>query len=206
MSLEKKPSIVYLVDDDFAIRDSLSLLLGSTGHEIKAYESAEAFLNNYEPERPGCMLLDVRMPEMGGLELQQELLKREIDIPIIFISGHAEIPDSAKAFRAGAIDFLEKPFNYPLLLERVEEAIAKDICGKEQLLKKQEAQSRLSQLTEREKQVLELIVSSHSNKESARILNISSRTIDAHRSHIMEKLQAENLADLILIAVQCDLL
>lgn len=206
MSFEIATAIVYLVDDDFAIRDSLTLLIRAAGRTIKAYESAGDFLKGYEPERPGCLLLDVRMPEMGGLELQEELIKRNITIPIIFISGHAEIPDSAKAFRAGAVDFLEKPFDTQLLLERINEAMDKDINSRAQQIRKYELQCRLSQLSNREKQVLRLIVSSHSNKESAKILNISSRTIDAHRARIMDKLQAENLADLLMIAMQGDLL
>lgn len=201
-----KKSIVYLVDDEYVIRDSLALLITATGQAVKAYESASGFLSGYEPERPGCLLLDVRMPEMGGLELQEELIKRDINIPIIFISGHAEITDSAKAFRAGAVDFLEKPFDTEVLLERIKEAIARDIDNRERQIWKREVQNRLSQLTEREQQVLRLIVSSHSNKESAKILNISNRTIDAHRARIMEKLRADNLADLIVIAMECDLL
>lgn len=206
MSFEKAKAIVYLVDDDFAIRDSLTLLIRAAGQTVKAYESAGDFLKGYEPERPGCLLLDVRMPEMGGLELQEELIKRNITIPIIFISGHAKIPDSAKAFRAGAVDFLEKPFDTQLLLERINEAMDKDINSRTQRIRKYELQCRLSQLSNREKQVLRLIVSSHSNKESAKILNISNRTIDAHRARIMNKLQAENLADLVMIAMQGDLL
>lgn len=206
MIFEKATSIVYVVDDEFAVRDSLTLLIATAGRAVKAYELAKDFLNGYERERPGCLVLDVRMPKMGGLELQEELIKRDIAIPIIFISGHAEIPDSARAFRAGAIDFLEKPFDNKLLLQRIEEAIAKDIDNREQLIWKREMQKRLSHLTERELQVLRLIVSSHSNKESAKILNISNRTIDAHRARIMEKLRADNLADLMMIAMESDLL
>ncbi|MDD1612717.1 MAG: response regulator, partial [Methylococcaceae bacterium] len=161
---------------------------------------------SYNHERPSCLLLDVRMPAMSGLELQEELNKRDIDIPIIFISGHAEVSDSAKAFRAGAIDFLEKPFEYSVLLERIEEGIDKDIYARKQRSMKQEIQKRLAQLSTREMDVLRLIISSHSNKESAKILNVSNRTIDAHRARIMEKLQADSLTELMKIAMQCDLL
>jgi len=206
MTSEESNAIVYLVDDEFAIRDSLTLLIETSGFNIQSFESAQEFLDSYNHERPSCLLLDVRMPAMSGLELQEELNKRDIDIPIIFISGHAEVSDSAKAFRAGAIDFLEKPFEYSVLLERIEEGIDKDIYARKQRSMKQEIQKRLAQLSTREMDVLRLIISSHSNKESAKILNVSNRTIDAHRARIMEKLQADSLTELMKIAMQCDLL
>ena len=206
MSVNITAPMVYLVDDEFAIRDSLTLLIESSGQAVRSFESAEAFLNNYNPEQPGCLLLDVRMPLMSGHELQTELLNREISIPIIFISGHADIPDSAKAFRAGAVDFLEKPFNNEVLLERIHEAIHKDLAFRAELVKKRRIQERIDHLTSREKEVLGLIVKSHSNKESARILNISNRTVDVHRASIMEKMQAENIAELITMVMYCEAL
>lgn len=199
-------AVVYLVDDEFVVRDSLSLLIESEGFNIQSFESALEFLEHYDPERPGCLLLDVRMPSMNGLELQEELSLRNINIPIIFISGHAGISDSAKAFRAGAIDFLEKPFDNRILLERIQEGINKDIHERSQRSYKHELQQRLEHLTSREREVLQLIISSHSNKESAKILNLSNRTIDSHRARIMQKLNAENVADLLKIAMVCDLL
>lgn len=206
--MHNKPTtpIVYIVDDEYAVRDSLKLLIETTGYTVVDFESAEAFLDHYNPDQPSCMLLDVRMPSMSGLDLQEELLKRSIDIPIIFISGHADVPDSAKAFRAGAIDFLEKPFNEEVLLSRIEEALSKDAQAREHLREKSKILERLNHLTTREREVLNLIVRSHSNKEAARILDISNRTIDVHRAHIMEKMQAENLAELMVMAMQCDLL
>jgi len=201
MEINNSSALVYLVDDEFAVRDSLTLLIESTGQTIRSFESANDFLNNYSHEQPGCLILDVRMPAMSGLDLQEELYKKNISIPIIFISGHADISDSAKAFRAGAVDFLEKPFDNTLLLKRIEEAIQKDIEAREQIIKKHKIQKRLDHLTAREKEVLSLIVSSHSNKEAAAILNISNRTIDVHRAHIMEKMQAENLAELMLMVM-----
>lgn len=206
MKIEYDNAMVYLVDDEFAIRDSLSLLIEVAGFNIKSFASAQEFLSSYDPERPGCLLLDVRMPTMSGLELQEELTHRDISLPIIFISGHAEIADSAKAFRAGAIDFLEKPFENSVLLERIEEGINKDIYDRAQRAYKNEVQQRIEQLTSREIEVLRLIISSHSNKESAKILNVSNRTIDAHRARIMTKLHADSLADLMKIAMQCELL
>jgi two-component system, LuxR family, response regulator FixJ len=206
MSQDEPTSLVYLVDDEFAVRDSLALLIESTGQSILSFESAEAFLGGYDPSVPCCLLLDVRMPIMDGLELQEVLKKRNISIPIIFISGNADIPDSAKAFRAGAVDFLEKPFDSEVLLARIAEAIQKDITHRRKLVEKRKLQERLSFLTEREKEVLCLIVSSYSNKEAAKALDISKRTIDIHRAHIMEKMQADNIADLILMAMQCEVL
>lgn len=204
MGANKPTPIVYLVDDEFSIRDSLTLLIESTGQAVRSFESAEAFLNNYDPEQPGCLLLDVRMPLMTGHELQNELSKRDINIPIIFISGHADIADSAKAFRAGAVDFLEKPFDNAVLLERINEAIEKDLAFREEFTKKNLIQERINHLTAREKEVLSLIVKSHSNKESAKILNISNRTVDVHRASIMEKMQAENIAELITMVMYCE--
>lgn len=206
MSTNNSTPLVYLVDDEFVIRDSLTLLIESTGQAVKSFESAEAFLNSYNPDQPGCLLLDVRMPLMSGHDLQNELLKRGIRIPIIFISGNAEIPDSAKAFRAGAVDFLEKPFNNEVLLERINEAIKKDVAFREEFVKKRRIQDRIDHLTAREKEVLSLIVKSHSNKESAKILNISNRTVDVHRASIMEKMQAENVAELITMVMYCEAL
>jgi two-component system response regulator FixJ len=206
MSFERNNAVVYLVDDEFAVRDSLTLLIETAGFAVQSFASALEFLDHYDHERPGCLLLDVRMPEMSGLDLQQALNERNIGIPIIFISGHAEVADSAKAFRAGAIDFLEKPFENGMLLERLAEGIHKDLYARSQQALKHEILQRLRQLTPREMEVLRLIISSHSNKESARILNVSNRTIDAHRARIMEKLQADSLAELMKIAMQCDLL
>jgi two-component system response regulator FixJ len=204
MSINNSTPLVYLVDDEFSIRDSLTLLIESTGQAVRSFESAEAFLNNYDTNQPGCLLLDVRMPLMTGHELQNELSKRGINIPIIFISGHADIADSAKAFRAGAVDFLEKPFDNVVLLERINEAIKKDVSFREEFVKKRRIQDRIDHLTTREKEVLGLIVKSHSNKESAKILNISNRTVDVHRASIMEKMQAENVAELITMIMYCE--
>ncbi|MEQ1637437.1 MAG: response regulator [Methylococcales bacterium] len=205
MLKNKATALVYVVDDEFAIRDSLSLLIESTGQPVKSFASAEAFLNHYRPEQPGCLILDVRMPSMSGLELQNALLTKGISIPIIFMSGHAEIPDSAKAFRAGAVDFLQKPFSNADLLERIEEALEKDRYTRANVIEKGQLLERVNRLTPREKEVLSLIVSNHSNKESAKILDISNRTVDAHRSKIMEKLQVDNVAELVLMVMRLDI-
>lgn len=206
MTISRSNPVVYLVDDEFAIRDSLTLLLESSGQSVKSFESAQAFLNDYDPAQAGCLLLDVRMPLMSGFELQEKLSEKNITLPIIFISGNADISDSAKAFRAGAVDFLEKPFDYQVLLQRIEEAINKDSEAREQSIEKRRLQNRLDQLTAREKDVLHLIVSGYSSKEAAKILNISNRTIEVYRANIMDKMQAENLSELMMMAMKSGLL
>ncbi len=206
MKVDNQVAMVYLVDDEFAVRDSLTLFIESTGLKVKSFDSSKEFLNHYDSSQPGCLILDVRMPLMGGLELQEELAERNIDIPIIFISGNAEIPDSAKAFRSGALDFLEKPFDNQILLERIDEAIKKDSLNRKKLAEKQKIQSCFNRLTNREKEVLQLIIASHSNKEVAKILAVSHRTVDAHRARVMEKMQAENVASLVAMVLNNGLL
>ena len=206
MSINKTDSVVYVVDDEFAVRDSLTLLVESNGQAVRSFASAEAFLNDYSPEQHGCLLLDIRMPSMSGLELQDELMARDICIPIIFISGHARIPDSAHAFRAGAVDFLEKPFDNATLMDRVAEALKKDKENRAQRTERLTLENRLGSLTARETKVLYLIASGDSNKQIGKKLSISNRTVEAHRARIMEKTQSENLADLMRMATRLDIL
>jgi two-component system response regulator FixJ len=206
MSIDKTDPVVYVVDDEFAVRDSLTLLVESNGQAVRSFASAEAFLNDYSPDQPGCLLLDIRMPTMSGLELQDELMARDICIPIIFISGHARIPDSAHAFRAGAVDFLEKPFDNATLMERVAEALKKDKENRAQRTERLALENRLGSLTARETKVLYLIASGDSNKEIGKKMGISNRTVEAHRARIMEKTQSENLADLMRMATRLDIL
>lgn len=199
-------TLVYLVDDDFSVRDSLTMLIESTGQSVRGFESADDFLNNFDPDQAGCLILDVRMPSMTGLELQEELVRRDFAIPIIFISGHADVPDSSKAFRAGAIDYMEKPFDTELLLKRMREAIQKDLNTRINNAERRKLKKRLGQLTPREHEVMILVVKGLSNKEVARHLNVSNRTIDVHRAKIMEKMDAEDLAELTVMAMHCGIL
>jgi two-component system, LuxR family, response regulator FixJ len=192
-------ALVYLIDDEFSVRDSLTLVLESAGLRVKSFESAEDFLKNYNNEYPSCLILDVRMPCMSGLELQEELLKRNISIPIIFISGHAGIAQSAKAFRAGAVDFLEKPFDHEVLLARITEVIQKNIEYRWRLNVHFELANRHYCLTEREREVLTLISEGSSNKEAANLLGISSRTVEAHRARIMKKMEVDSFVDLVML-------
>ncbi|MGR9046331.1 MAG: response regulator transcription factor [Gammaproteobacteria bacterium] len=197
-------AIVYIVDDEFSIRDSLQLLLESSNFKVKSFESAIDFLESYDPNQAGCLILDVLMPAMNGIELQDVLVKKGIKMPIIFISGHGDVTTSSKAFRAGAVDFFEKPFDNQTLLNRIDEALKNELESWEKNKIKRELLERLNNLTPREQEVFKLITNSYSNKEAAKILGISHRTIDVHRAHIMEKMQAENLSDLIVMAMTCE--
>ena len=192
---------VFLVDDDDAVRDSLALLLDTMGLRTVAYPSAAAFLDNYDPGHPGCLVLDIRMPSMSGMELQAALVAKSVTIPIIFLTGHGNVSMSAKAFRSGAVDFLEKPFNEQVLLRRIEEAIQLDQKNREAAAHRHTVNARMAALTPREREVMLLIVAGHSNKEIARQLELSTRTIETHRGHIMEKTGAHSLADLIALAL-----
>jgi two-component system, LuxR family, response regulator FixJ len=206
MAETKPKTLVYLVDDDFSVRDSLSMLIETTGQAVRCFESADDFLNNFDPDQAGCLILDVRMPSMTGLELQEELVRRDFAIPIIFISGHADVPDSSKAFRAGAVDYMEKPFDSEKLLNRMEEAIQKDLSTRVHNAEIRKLKKRLRQLTPREHEVYILVVKGLSNKEAARQLNVSYRTVDVHRAKIMEKMEAEDLAELTVMAMHCGLI
>lgn len=199
-------AIVYIVDDEFSIRDSLEALIKLNGYRVASYESANAFLKQYDPEVPGCLILDARMPSMTGFDLQEMLREKGRNIPIIFISGNADISESSKAFRTGALDFLEKPFDHEVLLERVDEAIRQDIHNRSDLAEKKRVQTCLNSLTPREREVLNLIINSHTNKEAARKLAISYRTVDAHRARVMQKMQVENVAALVSVITKYDLL
>jgi len=198
-------STVFLVDDNQAVRETLCLILETAGMKVESYPSARAFLQSYQPEQPGCLVLDVRMPEMTGLELQEKLRDQQIAIPIIFITGHGNIPMSVQAIKAGAIDFLEKPFRKQVLLERVNEALAYDAQLRRNHAEKIEIMERFERLTPREQQVMELVVTGYSNKEIAKSLQVSHRTVDIHRAHVMDKMAAGSLADLVAMAVTCGL-
>ena len=204
-SLRSRESTVFLVDDDPTVRDALGLFLESSDLSVSVYPSAQAFLEDYRPEYPGCLVLDIRMPGMSGMELQQVLLKKNIAIPIIFLTGHGDIPMSVKALKAGAIDFIEKPFNADVLLTRIREAIEKDLQTRAFNARKARILSCYEQLTRREREVMKFVIAGSSNKEIAKSLNISHRTIDVHRSRIMAKMEANSLPDLVNMASLCNL-
>ncbi len=191
---------VFLVDDDQAVRDAIELLLETAALRTEAYPSAEAFLDNCDPHRPGCLILDIRMPGISGIQLQEALAARDITLPVIFLTGHGTVPMSATAFRRGAIDFMEKPFDENLLLERIHEAIRRDQANRDVLARRAHSEERLASLTPREREVMWLIVAGRSNKEIAARLDLSHRTIETHRGRIMEKTGSCSLAELIELA------
>ena len=190
---------IFIVDDDIAVLDALSLMLEQENFNVKSFENAEDFLNNYQSTEKGCAIIDVRMPGMNGLDLQDTLLKQNILLPIIFLTGHGNIPMSVKAMKSGAIDFLTKPVTREKLLSAVKAAIKES----ERLLIEnshhQEALSHLAELTDRERDVMLLAVQGLANKHIARQLGISHRTVEIHKSKIMHKTGAENLLDLARI-------
>ncbi len=197
MTIEKNTATVYLIDDELAIRDSMTLLIESVGLKIKTYASATAFLNNLNKIQLGCLILELKIPGIGGLELQEELSKRNIHIPIIFISSDANIIEITRAFRAGAFDFVEKPFEHTVLLQRIYQAIEKDCEFRNLHIESEKVKSGFDSLTPREKQVLKLIIDNNSSKQVAKLLAVSPRTIDAHRSHIIEKMHENNILALV---------
>jgi len=198
--IDYKPT-VFLVDDDNAVRDALELLLDSAGLSTVSYSSAAAFLEDFDRNCRGCLVLDIRMPGMSGMELQAALAEKSVNIPIIFLTGHGNVSMSARAFRTGAIDFLEKPFDENILLERIQEAIRLDQSNQTVAARRVNASTRMASLTPREREVMLLIVAGNANKEIATKLDLSTRTIETHRGHILEKTGAQSLADLIELAI-----
>jgi FixJ family two-component response regulator len=194
---EARPVTVYVVDDDAAVRDSLCLLLKSLALVARPYGSAAEFLAGYDPEQSGCAVLDVRMPGMSGLELQDELNRRGTIIPVIFITGHGDVPMAVEAMRHGAFEFLQKPFREQDLIDCVQRAIARDSHNRAQLGEKEQIRAQLKALTSREGEVLRLVVQGKANKVVAGELAISQRTVEVHRANVMEKMRATSLAQLV---------
>lgn len=196
-------TVVFLVDDDPAIRKALPRALENRGYVVEVFASAEEFLDTYETQRSGCLVLDLSMPEMDGLQLQEHLGKIAPDLPIIFITGHGNIPQSVQALRAGALDFIEKPFRQETLLERIDEAFASQKVRNDLKMDPSAIRERAVRLTDREVEVLRLLAKANSklsNKEIARELEISHRTVEHHRARAMEKLDATDLTELAEIA------
>ena len=189
---------VFVVDDDPSIRKSLSLLLNSAGYGVKTFASAKEFL---ESERgtpgPACLVLDVKMPGLGGLDLQKELKSRNYVIPIIFITGHGDIPMSVQAMKKGAVDFLSKPFDDGDLLDAVKEALLKDSQARADLKEQQQCIQRLDSLTTREHEILTYLITGMLNKQIAYELNISERTVKAHRKQVLDKMGVDSIAQLV---------
>jgi len=190
------PNNVYIVDNDEKVRSSLQWLIEPLGVRVVACARAPEFLEHYDPATPACLVLDVRMPEMSGLELQERINARGWKIPIIFISGHADVPMSVRALKAGAFDFLEKPFNRQELIDRLQKALALDRGRHQALATRSVIEARLALLTERERQVLERILAGRLNKQIADDLRITVRTVEVHRSNVMAKMRASSVLEL----------
>jgi len=189
--------IAFIVDDDEAVRDSLALLLKASGLASRCYSSAEDFLANFDQSEYGCLVLDIRMPGMGGLELQSVLQQRNIALPIIFITAHGDIPMAVEAVRHGAVDFIQKPFDDQTLVTKVSEALNASTHQHEEELERNEVRRRVESLTARERQVMTQVVQGKANKVIASDLGVSQRTVEIHRSRVMEKMQAASLAQLV---------
>jgi RNA polymerase sigma factor (sigma-70 family) len=194
---QDKPPTVFIVDDDPAIRFAMQALMDSVNIEHEIFASGDEFLENADDHRAGCLVLDIRMPGLGGLELQDELLKRDSTLPIIFITGHGDVPMAVDAMQKGAVDFIQKPFRDQDLLDRIREALKTDQERREEQKKHAEVAERLARLTNREREVFDLVVTGKPNKVIAYELGVSQRTVEIHRARVMEKMQARSLADLV---------
>lgn len=198
MTPQTKPTpTVFIVDDDAAIRFAMQALMDSVNLEHEIFGSADEFLEKVGDQRPGCLVLDIRMPGLGGLELQEELIRRENTLPIIFITGHGDVPMAVEAMQKGAVDFIQKPFRDQELLDRIREALATDEERRQAQQHHAEVSLRLDRLTNREREVFDLVVTGKPNKVIAYELGVSQRTVEIHRARVMEKMQARSLADLV---------
>lgn len=198
--MQHKP-MVHIVDDDDAVRDALTLLMHSENIPVQAYASAEEFLDKHAQSKLGCLLLDVRMPGMNGLELLEVLKEQDVSIPVIFITGHGDVSLAVQAMKAGATDFVEKPFNNEHLLRLVGNCLTECININHTSELRHEMEARLAHLTKRERQVMELLVDGKQNKVIARELEISPRTVELHRAKVMEKLHAHSLSEIVRTAM-----
>lgn len=192
---------VFVVDDDQAVRESLAFLVQSVGLEVETFASAQDFLDLYAPERPGCLITDIRMPGMSGLELQERLSADGRHIPVIVLTGFGDVPAAVRALKGGAIDFVEKPFNPQALLDLVQQAIVRDSERRAQAAREADLDKRMASLTPREQEVMALVVAGKANKVIAIDLLISERTVELHRGRIMKKMRARSLAELMRIVL-----
>ncbi len=197
---------VFVVDDDPSVLKAISLSLSKRGYSVEAHPSAESFLAAYDSARPGCLVLDLRLSGMTGFQLQDTLNQQPVKIPIIFISGHGDIPATVHAIKEGAVDFLEKPVRQELLLDRIDEALSEDQRNREIEAQRRGVMDRFAQLTSREREILAMLVADSvdtSTKGIARQLGISPRTVESHRARIIEKMQAKSIPDLVAMAKVC---
>jgi two-component system, LuxR family, response regulator FixJ len=202
--MKAKTPIVFIVDDDDAVRNSLRLLVKSVGLSASVQVSAQDFLTHYDPSQPGCLVLDVRMPGMSGLDLQQQLNMRGAVIPVIFITGHGDIPMAVEAMQQGAFHFLQKPFRDQDLIDCIQRALEQDRTNRTQLNERSRIRERRETLTPREREVLALVASGKANKVMAADLGLSQRTVEIHRARVMEKMGASSLAQLVRMVMDLE--
>ena len=195
------PATVFVVDDDASTRELLAWLMKKEGLDARVFPDAASFLAGYVPDTPGCLVLDLNLPGMDGLDLQQNLKESGVTLPVIFLSGGADVPKAVRAVREGAVDFVEKPFDYKRLVALVRECIDRDARSRSGLQHRRRCAERLAQLTQREREVLDRVVAGRTNKEIAEGLEISVKTVEAHRAHLMEKLGVGSVAELVQTVV-----
>jgi RNA polymerase sigma factor (sigma-70 family) len=200
---DKKPrptaATIFVIDDDPSVRDSLRMLIESARLQVEVFDSAESFLAGFDPERPGCVVLDERMPGMSGRSLQKELLRRAVMIPVILITAHAEVPMTVDVMSLGAVTLLEKPFRDQALLDAIDEALRRDREARERARDLRDLQERLAGLTARQRQVMELLIRGFPNKRIAAELGISDRTVELHRARVVRRLEVGSVAELAYI-------
>ncbi len=199
-----QPPTVFIVDDDPAVQQALRLSFRSVGYRAEVFGSAAQFLAAYSEHLAGCILLDVRMPGMSGLELQEKLNERHSILPVIFMTGHGDVPMAVTAMQAGAVDFVQKPFNDQELIDRVAQAMNRDASNRSVLLEKHEIRKRLDSLTPREREIMDMVVNGKANKVIAGDLQLSQRTVEIHRARVMEKMLATSLAHLVRMVIAVD--
>lgn len=202
--MSEREQIVYIVEDDEAVRDSLSLLLQSEGLPVKAYDRAFRFLEDWDRDMTGCLVLDIRMPEMDGMALQQALVERGSDLPIIFVTGHGDVPLAVEAMRRGAVDFIEKPYAEEELLDKIRSALSQNARQREAREERQWVLERLAELTPREKEIMDRMIAGQANKVIALELAISQRTVEIHRSRVMHKMGTHSLAQLVRMVLSVE--
>jgi two-component system response regulator FixJ len=202
--MREPAATIYIVDDDEGVRNSLRFLLKSVGHVCQTLASANEFLETYQPKQPGCLILDVRMPGMSGLELQQQLNLRGAIIPVIFITGHGDVPMAVEAMQHGASDFLQKPFRDQDLLDRIQRALERDARNRAALTEHERIRGSFDSLTPREREVLVLMTRGKSNKVMAAELGVSQRTVEIHRARVMDKTGAASLAQLVRMSIDLE--
>ena len=195
---------VFIVDDDRSVRTSLARLMRSASLESETFASAKEFLEREHPDGPGCRVLDLSMPGSTGLELQQDMAAADIDLPIVFLTGHGNVPSSVKALKSGAVDFLEKPVDDDRLLSAIKGAVEQSIRRRRDRARLSEIRARVARLTQRELQVFRLVVQGKLNKQVAGELGMSEKTVKVHRARVMQKMEADSLAELVLLAKRAD--